>query len=151
MCVSKLAHKGGYHFFLLLISLMWMACGSCSEKLHVIPGWQLWAPALSPAKGHYLHSAGPCGACMAIPGLPSALGAVAVQLWGAGEVRGCSGHWHSWNTTQVTWACRMGHPCSLTSLLHAPEAPPGLSAEVLPDGRLILGPGVWHWNSSLAW
>lgn len=58
MCVSKLAHKGGYHFFLLLISLMWMACGSYSEKLHVIPGWQLelWAPSLSPGKGHYLQT-----------------------------------------------------------------------------------------------
>lgn len=54
MCVSKLAHKGGYNFFLLLISLMWMACGSYSEGLGVIPGSQLelWAPHPSPGNAH---------------------------------------------------------------------------------------------------
>lgn len=58
MCVSKLAHKGGYHFFLLLISLMWMACGSYSEGLGVIPGSQLelWAPHPSPGNAHYLQT-----------------------------------------------------------------------------------------------
>lgn len=85
MCVSKLAHKGGYHFFLLLISLMWMACGSYSEKLPVIPGWHLELSALNPSPGnaHYLqilqdpgvfaacgHSLGPAagaGSCECAP------------------------------------------------------------------------------------
>lgn len=58
MCVSKLAHKGGYHFFLVLISLMWMACGSYSEKLHVILGshLELSAPDPSPGNARYLQT-----------------------------------------------------------------------------------------------
>lgn len=87
---------------------------------------------------------------VAIPGLPSALGAVAVLLWGAGEVRGLL-----WTLTQLKHdssqlSLQDGAPLQPHQLLHAPAAHPELSAEVLPDGRLILDPGVWHWNCSLA-
>lgn len=96
MCVSKLAHKGGYHFFLVLISLMWMACGSYSEKLHVIPGshLELSAPELSPGNAHYLQPLQDLVvfAARGHSHHPSAwqleLGPVAVLLWGA---RGAAG------------------------------------------------------------
>lgn len=72
MCVSKLAHKGGYHFFLLLISLMWMACGSYSEKPSVIPQLELSAPDPGPGNAHHLQALQDLVG-FAAPSLPSGL------------------------------------------------------------------------------
>lgn len=172
MCVSKPAHKGGYHFFLVLISLMWMACGSYSEKLHVILGshLELSAPDPSPGNAHYLQTLQDVVAFAARghsrPSLSQAVGAGSRGHAAVGSTRGegaAPAVWHNWNMTQVNWLCSRprqrvllenGHLCSLNSVFHGRVAYPGVSLEVLLDAWSV---DPWsrclaleHW-SSLTW
>lgn len=114
MCVSKLAHKGGRNFFLVLISIMQMACGSYSEKLHVIPVSHLESLAayLRAWSTHYLlesavssvvciSEASVCGQAFI-----SLVKAASPSHAGVGRYErqlSSTAVWCNWNMTQVNW------------------------------------------------
>lgn len=143
MCVSKLAHKGGYPFFLVLISLMWMACGSYSEKLHVILGshLELSAPDPSPGNAHYLQILQDVVAFAARghsrPSLSRAVGAGSRGHAAVGSTRGegaAPAVWHNWNMTQVNWLCSRPRQHVL-----------------LENGALVQPQQRISWKSSISW